>query len=199
MNTATDAVPRVQRRLAPEVRRRQIVMEAARLISAAGFNAVSLADIADACNIRKSSVLHHFPSMANLLAAVLDYRDELSDPVRHEPEDFASPAAANEVFRSTVEHNQQQRELVRLYVMLRAEALDESHPAHDYFQEREKKAIDGFAQALSWKPRPMLAARELYSFWTGLEAVWVADPTVDLLEVWDSFAARFFTITGVSS
>jgi len=103
MNAATDSAPRAQRRLAPEVRRRQIVLEAARLISAAGFNAVSLADIADACDIRKPSVLHHFPSMAELLAAVLAYRDELSYPVRHEVEDFADPAAANEVFRSTVE------------------------------------------------------------------------------------------------
>lgn len=195
MNATTNAAPRIQKRLAPEVRRRQIVLEAARLISAAGFNAVSLADIADACNIRKSSVLHHFPSMADLLAAVLAYRDELSYPVQHKAEDFADPAAANEVLRGTVEHNQQQRELVRLYVVLRAEALDVSHPAHDYFLKREQKALDGFALALSWKPMPMIAARELYSFWTGLEAHWVADPTVDMLEVWDSFAARFFTFS----
>ena len=75
MSTGTETPPRVQRRLAPAVRRRQIVEEAARLISAAGFNAVSLADIANACDIRKSSVLHHFASMTDLLAAVLDYRD----------------------------------------------------------------------------------------------------------------------------
>jgi AcrR family transcriptional regulator len=195
MNAATDSAPRAQRRLAPEVRRRQIVLEAARLISAAGFNAVSLADIADACGIRKPSVLHHFPSMADLLAAVLAYRDELSYPAQHEAEDFADPAAANEVFRSTVEHNQQQRELVRLYSVLRAEALDVAHPAHGYFREREQRALDGFARALAWKPKPVLAARELYSFWTGLETLWVADPTVDMLEVWDAFAARFFTIS----
>lgn len=192
MNAVTEA-PRVQRRLAPEVRRRQIVMEAARLISAAGFNAVSLADIAEACNIRKSSVLHHFPSMADLLAAVLDYRDELSYPERREPENYESPDAASESFRSSVAHNQQQRELVRLYVMLRAEALDPGHPAHDYFLKRERKALDGFTGALHWKCHPELAARELYSFWTGLEAHWVADPTVDMLQVWDAFAKRFFT------
>jgi AcrR family transcriptional regulator len=194
MNAITDVTPRVQRRLAPEVRRRQIVMEAARLISAAGFNAVSLADIADACNIRKSSVLHHFPSMADLLAAVLEYRDELAYPDRHEPEDFAGPAEAKVSFRSSVAHNQQQRELVRLYVMLRAEALDPGHPAHDYFVERERRALQGLTRALHWKRRPELAARELYSFWTGLEAHWVAYAAVDMLEVWDAFAERFFTI-----
>jgi len=193
VDAVPDQAPPARRRLAPEVRRRQIVMEAARLISASGFNAVSLADIADACNIRKSSVLHHFPSMADLLAAVLDYRDELSHPERQEPEHYESPEAANESFRATVAHNQQQRELVRLYVMLRAEALDPGHPAHDYFFERERKALDGFKQVLHWKPRPELAASEMYSFWTGLEALWVADHVVDMLEVWDAFAERFFT------
>jgi hypothetical protein len=39
---------------------------------------------------------------------------------------------------------------------------------------------------------PLLAAREFYAFWTGLETQWVADPSVDMLAVWDSFAARFF-------
>jgi len=168
-------------------------MEATRLISAAGFNAVSLADIADACNIRKSSVLHYFPSMADLLAAVLDYRDELSYPARHEPEDFSGPAEASRSFRSLVDHNHHQRELVRLFIMLRAEAMDTSHPAHDYFLQRERKTLDELTQALLWKRRPEIAARELYSFWTGLEGHWVADPAVDLLEVWDAFAERFFT------
>jgi AcrR family transcriptional regulator len=194
MPTATEAPARpIQRRLAPEVRRRQIVEEAARLISAAGFNAVSLGDIADACGIRKSSVLHHFPSMADLLAAVLAYRDELSAPAGMQAGDSADPAAANSTFRSTVEHNLEQRELVRLYLVLRAEALDPSHPAHAYFKEREQSTIEAFTLALPWKPAPMLAARELYAFWTGLESQWVSDPSVDMLAVWDSFAARFFS------
>src|SRR4051812_29324725 len=68
---------RVQVRLAPDVRRRQIVTEATRLISIAGFNRVSLVDIARACGIRGPSVLHYFPSMNDLLAAVLAYRDEV--------------------------------------------------------------------------------------------------------------------------
>ena len=192
MNAATDAAPQVQRRLAPEVRRRQIVTETARLISAAGYNAVSLADIADACGIRKPSVLHHFPTMTDLLAAVLEYRDELSYSMPHKLEDYAGPAKASKSFRLSVEHNRSQRELVRLFVVLRVEAMDTSHPAHNYFRERERTTLDGFTRVLQWKRRPKIAARELYSFWTGLETYWVADPAADMLEVWDAFAERFF-------
>lgn len=194
MSTGTETPPRVQRRLAPAVRRRQIVEEAARLISAAGFNAVSLADIANACDIRKSSVLHHFASMTDLLAAVLDYRDELSYRGTLNPENLAGPDGASRTFRKSLVHNQEQRELVRLYVMLRAEAFDVSHPAHEYFRERERRVLTSLVQALSWKANPMAAAHELYALWTGLEALWVADPTVDVLESWDGFASRFFVV-----
>ncbi|RXZ72525.1 TetR/AcrR family transcriptional regulator [Agromyces albus] len=195
MQAATEApAPRVQRRLAPEVRRRQIVVEAARLVSAAGFNAVSLNDIAEACEIRKSSVLHHFPSMVDLLAAVLAYRDEMAAPVQPPLEELADPAAASAFFRGTVEHNAQHRELVRLYAVLRVEAIDPSHPAHAYFRNREQSTIDSFTAILAWKPAPILAAREIYAFWTGLETLWVADPSVDMLAVWDSFASRFFSV-----
>lgn len=194
MDSAVETGPRVQRRLAPAVRRRQIVVEATRLISAAGFNAVSLADIAAACDIRKSSVLHHFPSMTDLLSAVLDYRDEQAYPGTLDPERLVGPAGASETFRSSLVHNQEQRELVRLYVMLRAEAFDESHPAHEYFRERERRVLTSLVHALSWKPNPTAAAHELYGLWIGLESLWVADPSVDVLESWDAFASRFFIV-----
>ena len=44
------------RRMPPELRRRQIVVEAARLISESGFNGVSLGLIAKACGVAKSLI-----------------------------------------------------------------------------------------------------------------------------------------------
>jgi AcrR family transcriptional regulator len=72
-STAAQRPPQV--RLAPEARRRQIVQEATRLISRSGFNAVTLADIADACGIRPPSVLHHVPTMNDILMAVVRERE----------------------------------------------------------------------------------------------------------------------------
>jgi AcrR family transcriptional regulator len=183
---------RVQRRLAPDVRRRQIVEEATRLISISGFNAVSLIDIAEACGIRGPSVLHHFPSMNDLLAAVLHYRDEVDAAESPALSEFASPSLSSAYLRKSAERNLSRYELIRLYVILGAEAVDNAHPAHQYFLEREERNYAKFAQLLSWKTHPSWAARELMAFWTGLERQWVMDPTIDFLAIWDNFANRFF-------
>jgi len=193
MSTQTAVTPpRPQTRLAPEVRRRQIITEATRLISVAGFNAVSLTDIAEACGIRGPSVLHHFPSMNELLAAVLDYRDEVDRVDRPQRSEISSPDSAKAFLRSRAMRNLDRVELVRLYVVLGAEAVDPAHPAHVYFLEREESNFTNFAELLSWKAHPALAARELMAFWTGLERQWVMDLSVDFMSVWDNFAERFF-------
>lgn len=193
MSTQLSPTPkRVQTRLAPDVRRRQIVLEATRLISIAGFNAVSLVDIAEACGIRGPSVLHHFPSMNDLLQAVLTYRDETDSVNPPTLDEIATPGSAAAFLRRSVVRNLDRPEIVRLYVVLGAEAVDRKHPAHLYFVAREERTYAGFELLLNWKSNPRLSARELMAFWTGLERQWVMDPEVDFLAVWDNFAARFF-------
>lgn len=181
-----------QVRMAPDVRRRQIIDEATRLISQAGFNAVSLSDVAEACGIRGPSVLHHFPSMNALLAAVLARRDEVDEMDASVLGIESTPGGVKKFFRDVVVRNLSRPELVRLYVVLGAEAVDPGHPAHRYFADREVRLYDGFEVSLDWKSNAALAARELMSFWTGLERQWVMNPSVDFLAVWDHFADRFF-------
>ncbi|PZE37125.1 TetR/AcrR family transcriptional regulator [Curtobacterium sp. MCPF17_031] len=192
MTTAPPREKRTQTRLAPEVRRRQIVTEATRLISVAGFNAVSLTDVADACGIRGPSVLHHFPSMNDLLAAVLAYRDEVDSTDPPASNAISTPESVKVFLRGRVLRNLERGQLVRLYVVLGAEAVDPAHPAHQYFVRREQSTYEGFERLVRWKTHPDLAARELLAFWTGLERQWVMDPSVDFLAVWDNFADRFF-------
>ena len=79
------------RRMHPEDRREQILRESLRLIATSGFNAVSLSDVARACGIQKSSVLHHFPSMNDLLLAVLTLREQ-QDLLFYTALDIESPA-----------------------------------------------------------------------------------------------------------
>ena len=190
--TSQSVEKRVATRLAPDVRRRQIVTEATRLISISGFNAVSLEDIAKACGIRGPSVLHYFGSMHELLAAVLAHRDEIDSQNPPPPETLATPESTRAFFRTSVERNLERPQIVRLYAVLGAEAIDPGHPAHEYFAQREQNAYDGLELALEWKSNPALAARELMSFWTGLERQWVMNPSIDFTAVWDYFADRFF-------
>jgi AcrR family transcriptional regulator len=181
-----------QVRLAPEVRRSQIVKEATRLISRSGFNAVTLADIGAACGIRPPSVLHYFPTMNDILAAVLVRRDEETVEGDGFPSDLREPEQVRAYLRRVVEHNVQIRELVRLYSVLGAEAINPSHPAHDYFTQRNRLALGALEDMLAWKRDPYLSARELLAFWQGLETLCAADESVDFLAVWESFIERFF-------
>lgn len=55
----------------------QILDVAQSLIVAGGYNGFSYADIADAVGIRKASIHHHFPTKAELVAALVDrYRQQ---------------------------------------------------------------------------------------------------------------------------
>ncbi len=193
MTADSTVAPRPKQvRLAPEARRRQIVQEATRLIAQSGFNAVTLAEIGDACGIRPPSVLHYFPTMNDLLAAVLVERDAESYDGGDYPADLREPHEVRGFLQRVVEHNVDIPELVRLFSVLGAEALDSRHPAHQFFTERNRLALLQLEEMLQWKPDPHTAARELLAFWQGLEALWVSAESVDYLKVWNSFCDRFF-------
>ncbi|MDT5152771.1 MAG: hypothetical protein QOI01_4504 [Mycobacterium sp.] len=183
---------RTRTRFARETRRLQIVTEATRLISLSGFNAVSLNDIAEACGIRKPSVLHYFPTMNDLLTAVLTQRD-LDEYASGEL--LTSAMSRHDLrahLRQVVQRNLQMREIITLYAVLNVEATDPRHPAHHYFVERTRFALQTFEGLLEWKSDPPTAARQLLAFWQGLEVLWVGDPSTDFLCVWDAFCDDFF-------
>lgn len=183
------------RRTRPKDRREQILRHAFDLISVSGFNAVSLADVAAASGIQKSSVLHHFPSMAELLLAVLNLRELQDDEFYRQipgPDQASDAAAARDRFTRVFEHNLERPGLARLHAVLGTEALATDHPAHGYVADRERLAAAEMARSLTWKPRPEIAAAELLAFWNGLELAQLHDPSLDALAVWNSFCDRFF-------
>lgn len=194
-STRTSTGPQSKRRvrLDPVIRRRQIVEQATRLIARSGFNGVSLADVAGACDVRKSTILHYFPSMKALLVAILVDRDAHyftgDEPIGEMP--FTS-RDAQALVTAIFEENLQQREIIRLFYVLSAESLAPEHPAHDYFRDRSQRAKSGLLQILAWKTDPVAAALELLAFWQGIELIWLTDPHADVLRVWNNFADRFF-------
>jgi len=181
-------------RLDPNVRRLQIVAQATRLIAHSGFNAVSLGDIANACDVRKSTILHYFPSMKALLIAVLEDRDARDFSPGTQPFETAITAStARATVTAKFEDNLHHREIIRLFYVLAAEALSPEHPAHDYFRVRSARARSGLLHILAWKADPGAAALELLAFWQGLELQWLTDPQADVLPAWHNFADRFFS------
>lgn len=63
------------------------------LIVAGGYNAFSYADISDAIGIRKASIHHHFPTKAELVAALVDrYRQQAEAGLKSILAQSANPA-----------------------------------------------------------------------------------------------------------
>ena len=197
-----------RRRLGPEVRRAEILEAAAALIAVRGFNGVTLAEIADACGMTNPGLLHYFSSKTELLIAVLNRRDALDHewvdlgivPDRVEPDRGHAPMTSDEIRAESraaltrlVERNKDQRELVRLYTVLSAEALDPTHPAHDYFDQRLANSRRGLAAILAgWHSKPDECAVQILSFMDGVQLNWLRDPSIDLLAEWNRFADMLF-------
>jgi TetR/AcrR family transcriptional regulator, transcriptional repressor for nem operon len=71
----------------------RILQTANQLIVERGYSAFSYADIAEAVDIRKASIHHHFATKAELVAAVLQqHRERLLAAMEHLDAQFADPA-----------------------------------------------------------------------------------------------------------
>lgn len=65
---------------------------AERLIQTRGYNAFSYGDLAAELGIKTASIHYHFPSKANLSAAVVDrYRNRISDKLKKIDDEYKSP------------------------------------------------------------------------------------------------------------
>lgn len=121
--------------LSGEESRAKAVAVATELFATAGFKGTSVAAVAAKTGLSQSGLLHHFPSKAALLAAVLEERDR-------EDGDFltgttAPPLgwAAFDSLTALVARNSTRPHLVGLFVRLAAEGTEPSHPAHAWVQQ----------------------------------------------------------------
>src|SRR5689334_2818127 len=115
-----------------EARRAEILRTALDSFAERGFQGSSLREIADAVGLSAAGILHHFSTKEALLAAVLAEKDAVS--VAHF--DNAHGLGVLDALRGVVAENLAQPGLIRLFTTLSAEAINEEHPAHQYFQLR---------------------------------------------------------------
>jgi hypothetical protein len=70
---------------------------------------------------------------------------------------------------------------VLLFTVLGAESLDESHPAHLYFEKRTKMLRTQFAVYMDdWFSDPDDKAIDFMSYLDGLQLAWLRDASIDL-------------------
>jgi AcrR family transcriptional regulator len=182
---------KTRQRMVADDRRSQLVDAATRLISHVGYRQFTIARLARECGLTRAGVLHHFPSREDVLLAVLTARD-LNDAAAV-LSGADAPGDARTVLDLLVRRNMSQPEIVRLYTVLSAEALDPQHPAHEYFIDRFERAVAMLAELLGGSDRPgRELAIEVYSYMDGLQLSWLRDPGIDFAGQWASFADDLF-------
>jgi hypothetical protein len=102
------------------------------------------------------------------------------------------------IFRAIIERSVAQPEIMRLYAVLQAEALNHAHPAHDYFLGREAMVLDRFSEMLEPHiAEPRIVARQLLALLDGLAQQWLrVDGAFDLIAAWDVAIANIFPEAG---
>jgi AcrR family transcriptional regulator len=180
-------------RLTADARRTQLVDEATALIARIGYHRFSITALAEATGLTRAGVLHHVGSKEQLLLDVLAGRDERDSEAMRRDLDRNPAPQARAVLDAVVRRNLAQPEIVRLYTVLAAEALDPDHPAHEFFAHRLRTGTTQMAALLDGFDRPAdQVAVEVYSFMDGIQLNWLRDPAIDMWQRWESFADALF-------
>lgn len=156
--------------------REEILDSAMQLFGEVGYRTASLREVAARVGISHPGLLHHFPSKAALLEAVLVRRDEV-DAVAMQADHDAGLDFFDRLVR-IVERNAARPGIVELFATLSAEATSADHPAHRYFQDRYRAVVGSAAQVfetcrvdgrLREGVEPEAAARLIVSAMDGLQ------------------------------
>ncbi|MFD5825931.1 TetR/AcrR family transcriptional regulator [Lentzea sp. NPDC060358] len=118
-----------------EESRAKAVAAATELFALAGYRGTSVAAVAARTGLSQSGLLHHFPTKAALLAAVLQERDRQDGAFLAGGTGAPLGWAAFDALTALVARNSTRPGLVGLFVRLAAEAVDPAHPAHDWVQQ----------------------------------------------------------------
>jgi AcrR family transcriptional regulator len=179
-------------------RRAAIVAAAMPLFSTEGFHHTSLREIAERTGIPKSTLLHHFASKDELLAAVLIHRDATTIPPA-----VAHPSARAELWALAdgADANAASPGLIEVYTVLSSEGAAPEHPAHAYFEQRMRRSRASFLGlfdrlaaegALVPGRDPVHEAVWLLALWDGLQLQWLYDR--DAVDVGALLRAHFATL-----
>lgn len=197
-----------QRRPSPrgEARKEQILDVALKSFAENGFHKSSIAEIADLCGLSQPGLLHHFPTKAALLAAVLEYRDRLDGQRIEFGEPLHGPDALRRLAR-LVEYNTHVPGLVQLFTVVTGEAVTDDHPAHAWAAARYRTLEQTVAEALDGgivdgTIRPGVdtkaVARQVAAMMDGLQLQWLLDPeTVDMAALFHSYIDDLIALIGL--
>ena len=176
--------------LGSEDKRARILNEAVVLFGEHGYAGTSLADIANAADISKAGLLHHFSSKDELFAKVLERRDRedalsilVESPTSGEdvvdtpvdtvgnvdtlevaatPDIDVDPWSLLDRYIELLERNVAHRDLTAIYTATAVSVLDAAHPAHRWMANHLNGAVE---------------RRSLVALTDGLQLQWLCSTT----------------------
>jgi AcrR family transcriptional regulator len=178
-------------------RRVHILNTTTKFIARHGFWGLTLREVAAEEGITEAGLLYYFKTKEGLLIEVLNYRDAmdrlsvskqlgLKKPLWGTLADKI-PIGLKDLSIATMQRNAEQPEIVRLYSVLQGESLSSTHPAHEYFGEREESVLAEFAIAAHRDnvSDPDLTARQVLAAMDGIELRWLQNlDEIDLMADW---------------
>lgn len=176
--------------------RRQAILDAAlQVFGRNGYNGGSLKQVSEIVGITEAGILHHFKTKSELLIAVLDHRDDVTQEWFLGDETEPLSFAAN--WMRLLQHNMANPGIVELYATLSGEATSPVHPAHGYFKERYEfvrewnmqkvEAMRVSGHLLPNAPSSRDLALWLAALSDGLQIQWLLNPEVDMLAEMETF------------
>jgi AcrR family transcriptional regulator len=163
-----------------------------------GYHGASMREIARQVGLSQAGLLHHFPTKAELLTAVLESRDTLSAVSAQTAAQRAQDPLEGLV--AVIADNASNRGLVQMFTVVSAEATHESHPAHAYFQQRSQLVIQWMRSCLEEADERGLlrsdldlddAAQQCQAMMYGLQVQWLFDPSTDMVATFRRFLDGF--------
>ncbi|PHN17197.1 TetR/AcrR family transcriptional regulator [Pseudomonas sp. ICMP 561] len=198
---ANDKPPSKARRAVKGPLRREAILNAAlEVFSRDGYSAASVNTIAEIAEITTAGLLHHFPNKVALLTGVLERRDEESRKLtgamlnsRHLYQLFNNLRTVNRA-------NVNMAGVVRVFTVLNAESLTDTHPAWEWYQSRYqglyKRLLTEFEALRSYgevrEDVDLLGVvQEIIAMMDGLQIQWLRFPDqLWLVERFDVYLKR---------
>jgi AcrR family transcriptional regulator len=175
-------------------RKARIIEVATRLFALNGYRDASLASVADGAGLTQPGLLHHFPSKAELLLAVLRDRERrdkalVAGAIETYPDDVAR------LLEALVAHNSAARDDTWLHTVISAEATSPNHPAHDFFTARYVRVRTALRRSIARQSSAAnLTDDQINALATisiavmdGLQVQWLLDPSIDMVANFRAF------------
>lgn len=179
-------------RLSAAARKQQIVTEADVLIRERGFQALSIAAVAEACGVSRMGVLHHVGSKENLLIEIIEAKERETTVEIAALIGRSGHQDTRQVLDVLMARNMRHREVIHLFTVLAAESINPEHPAHEYFAHRLQRGARLLAPLFAeHSETPEHMALEILSYMDGLQLNWLRDPSIDIAARWNDFLSRY--------